>query len=111
LSAARAVAKLQAQACGVQHDVYARPEDRGVLRKNDCLAGVTDRPVQQMAPLSDRSGVQLSDRWHVDDLAFDELDAIIGTENAGLGHAEIVFDRKTVPSRHVRGLGDHHSKL
>jgi hypothetical protein len=44
----------------------------------------------------DGSAVETPYRWHVDDLSFDELDAVVLTENAGLAHAFVVYDRIAV---------------
>jgi hypothetical protein len=46
-----------------------------------------------------------SDGRHLDDLALDQLDALPGAQNAGLGHPVILVDRETPPGQgheHVR---------
>ena len=55
----------------------------------------------------DTGRVSGADRAHADDLAFDELDAIVLREDAGLGHPVVLLGRERPP----RDLGSHrHSR-
>jgi hypothetical protein len=60
--------------------------------------------LQQMV---DRAGVRAPGRRHVDDLAFDHLDAGIRREDAHFSHAVVIRDRKPVRTRRVEMLVRH----
>src|SRR5437879_3664678 len=41
------------------------------------------------------TGVAAADRRHLDDLTFDELDTVLGSQDPGLAHPVILIERET----------------
>jgi hypothetical protein len=59
-------------------------DDHRVLGGDDgAIAGPRD---EQSDGVDHAAGVPRADRRHLDDLALDQLDALVGTEDAGLAH-------------------------
>jgi hypothetical protein len=67
-----------------------RPDDDRILRReNDAIAQLShEGPVG----VDHTAGVSGADRRHLDDLALDQLDALVGMKDARLSHAVILVD-------------------
>lgn len=91
-------------------EVWTRPQYReirlrlGVRAEMDRILDTEDDLVcgfqrqKEFQEAFDHRGTETSDRGHLNDLPFDQLDAVVFAENAGPGHL-VVFGRCEFPSR------------
>src|SRR6266850_1581671 len=67
-------------------------EQKRILTPHNCSVAEAGR--EQMLDPRHRTGVAAADRRHLDDLTFDELDTVLGSQDPGLAHPVILVERE-----------------
>src|SRR5467141_217736 len=67
-------------------------EQKRILTPHNCSVAEASR--EQMLDPRHGTGVAAADRRHLDDLTFDELDAVLGSQDPGLAHPVILIERE-----------------